>query len=432
MELILLFFYRFIINTIFVQTYFDPDEYWQSLEVAHYLKYGYGILTWEWIYGIRSYFHPFLFYIQYLFISNRYLLIIIPNLFQSFLSFLTDYYLFQLSKSLYSFPKFILYSTWMNWFHFYIGIRTYSNNLETFMNIFILNYPKYWYIYAGISCLFRPTNSIFYLPLLFSNFNFQIFFFIPFFLLIQFLFDSYFYNRPIFTILNFIRFNLNHSSLYGTHPWHWYFTQAIPVLLGPQFILFIIGIYYSKNRKYLYWSIYFIFIYSFLSHKEFRFIYPILPLLLLYVGEGLFIISKKKYFLKFFIIFYFINIILLIYFSMIHQRGSLDIMRIFRDEIELKENSKILFYLPCHTTPGYSHLHINITLDYIDCSPFQSINQTFEFEKYSYIVLYSQSFNESSIKFSSFQIYKKIFYSFLLIDSRQSRYLYLLKNKNLF
>lgn len=28
--------------------FFQPDEYWQSLEVAHRIAYGYGYTTWEW------------------------------------------------------------------------------------------------------------------------------------------------------------------------------------------------------------------------------------------------------------------------------------------------------------------------------------------------------------------------------------------------
>lgn len=41
-----------------VQTSYVPDEYWQSLEVAHKQVFGYGQLTWEWTQGIRSYLYP--------------------------------------------------------------------------------------------------------------------------------------------------------------------------------------------------------------------------------------------------------------------------------------------------------------------------------------------------------------------------------------
>src|SRR6266542_1227857 len=30
-----------IINAIFTKTYFNPDEYWQSVEVGHYIVFGY-------------------------------------------------------------------------------------------------------------------------------------------------------------------------------------------------------------------------------------------------------------------------------------------------------------------------------------------------------------------------------------------------------
>ena len=30
-------------------TFFQPDEYFQSLEVAHHAVFGYGQLTWEWL-----------------------------------------------------------------------------------------------------------------------------------------------------------------------------------------------------------------------------------------------------------------------------------------------------------------------------------------------------------------------------------------------
>ena len=45
----------------FVQTWFVPDEYWQSVEVSHNISFGYGYLTWEWLEGIRSFCFPLVF-----------------------------------------------------------------------------------------------------------------------------------------------------------------------------------------------------------------------------------------------------------------------------------------------------------------------------------------------------------------------------------
>ena len=42
------------------RTFFQPDEYFQSLEVAHHAVFGYGYLTWEWLSSkpIRSILYP--------------------------------------------------------------------------------------------------------------------------------------------------------------------------------------------------------------------------------------------------------------------------------------------------------------------------------------------------------------------------------------
>ena len=50
-----------------VCTSFSPDEYWQSLEVAHRLVFGTGVLTWEWRDDarIRGFAHPLLFALLY-------------------------------------------------------------------------------------------------------------------------------------------------------------------------------------------------------------------------------------------------------------------------------------------------------------------------------------------------------------------------------
>jgi GPI mannosyltransferase 3 len=48
-------------NSIFLATWFDPDETWQSLEVAHNMVFGVGALTWEWKLGIRGASHPLMF-----------------------------------------------------------------------------------------------------------------------------------------------------------------------------------------------------------------------------------------------------------------------------------------------------------------------------------------------------------------------------------
>lgn len=47
-----------LLSVFLVQTWYVPDEYWQTLEVAHKHAFGYGALTWEWQKGIRNYLYP--------------------------------------------------------------------------------------------------------------------------------------------------------------------------------------------------------------------------------------------------------------------------------------------------------------------------------------------------------------------------------------
>jgi len=54
-----------VCNTVLLQTFFSPDEYWQALEPAHVAVFGYGALTWEWTAMIRSFIHPLIYAIPY-------------------------------------------------------------------------------------------------------------------------------------------------------------------------------------------------------------------------------------------------------------------------------------------------------------------------------------------------------------------------------
>jgi hypothetical protein len=47
-----------VFNSLTVQTFFQPDEYYQSLEPAWKLVYGYGETTWEWKEAIRGFLYP--------------------------------------------------------------------------------------------------------------------------------------------------------------------------------------------------------------------------------------------------------------------------------------------------------------------------------------------------------------------------------------
>lgn len=49
-----------ILVAVCTQTFFQPDEYFQALEPAHHIVFGYGTLTWEWMNPspVRSIIYP--------------------------------------------------------------------------------------------------------------------------------------------------------------------------------------------------------------------------------------------------------------------------------------------------------------------------------------------------------------------------------------
>ncbi|SCU90577.1 LAMI_0E02696g1_1 [Lachancea mirantina] len=53
------------VNALVISSYFQADEFWQSLEPAHWKAFGYGEITWEWENKLRSYAFPFMFEIVY-------------------------------------------------------------------------------------------------------------------------------------------------------------------------------------------------------------------------------------------------------------------------------------------------------------------------------------------------------------------------------
>jgi phosphatidylinositol glycan class B len=86
------------LNALYVVTYFNPDEYWQSLELAHGLVFQHGYQTWEWgpAAQIRSPLHPMMFAVLYKILSvfqldTSWAVVYAPRLLQGVLMGMTDY-----------------------------------------------------------------------------------------------------------------------------------------------------------------------------------------------------------------------------------------------------------------------------------------------------------------------------------------------------
>ncbi|KAK9874771.1 hypothetical protein WA026_005578 [Henosepilachna vigintioctopunctata] len=114
-------------------------------------------------------------------------------------------------------------------------------------------------------------------------------------------------------------------------------------------------------------------VFSFVPHKEFRFLMPLLPLIFYITSRYLAAWSRKAKEVHIWLVAAILligNLVPMYYLGMVHQRGSLDVMTSLRD-IAQKDpaNTSFLFLMPCHSTPMYSHLHVNVTLRYLTCKP---------------------------------------------------------------
>ncbi|XP_024976970.1 GPI mannosyltransferase 3 isoform X3 [Cynara cardunculus var. scolymus] len=369
-------------NSLFVQTYFNPDEHWQALEVAHRITFGYGHLTWEWTKGIRSYLHPMIFAVLYKVLSVLHL----------------DTPLFMLT----------------NWFMFYCITRTLSNSLETVLTVVSLYYWPCLRVYssndppvsrtwalvgAAIACAIRPTSAIIWVYVglmeLYVSCNKLKFIFLEVVpigstvLGLTFLLDRLMYGSWVLVPLNFLKFNFLSSGgdYYGTHPWHWYFTQGFTVMIFTFLPLMVVGIIQSKHWKLSGLILWVLGLYSVLGHKEFRFVLPVLPIALAFSGYSLAMLSQQhssgtkskkardsrtKSSWKIQAAVFFLlatNLPMAVYMSMVHQRGTEDVMNYLAKEAYHGNLKSILFLTPCHATPYYSTLHQNLPMRFLDCSP---------------------------------------------------------------
>eukprot|EP01114_Cavostelium_apophysatum_P021881 TRINITY_DN7755_c0_g2_i1.p1 TRINITY_DN7755_c0_g2~~TRINITY_DN7755_c0_g2_i1.p1 ORF type:complete len:420 (+),score=46.76 TRINITY_DN7755_c0_g2_i1:35-1294(+) len=92
--------------------------------------------------------------------------------------------------------------------------------------------------------------------------------------------DSYFWGRWIWPEGVVFWFNTyeNKSSQWGVSPYRWYFVPAIPRVMKAAVFLIPYGLYYeSRAREIFYPILAFLSLYSFLPHKELRFIFYVFP-----------------------------------------------------------------------------------------------------------------------------------------------------------
>jgi GPI mannosyltransferase 3 len=219
-----------------------------------------------------------------------------------------------------------------------------------------------------------------------------------------------------------IHFNvvLNYAKLYGSHPWHWYFTAGLPAVSGLLLLPLLSMLFFKHgavggsltNGIRNLWCILvsYVAIMSFNGHKEFRYIHPVLHLVCLLTGptmrrwavgndaggsvssaSGWGKNARAKLMVAAFAI---ANLVPVLYLGLFHQSGPVSVNRKIVEvahgaamarsasssttQSSTSQPPRYTVYYwtgECHSTPLHSHLHQprNPSLAFdtwsLDCSP---------------------------------------------------------------
>lgn len=219
--------------------------------------------------------------------------------------------------------------------------------------------------------------------------------------------DRLYYRVWTLPPLRFLYFNIAQSLavFYGRNRGDYYLTEGLPLLLTTSLPFAVVGLWQSLKglgprsptkgdspgntaasgedtadsqiRSRLSWTVIVMTAtLSLISHKEVRFLYPILPFLHIISAGPLskFLPPRAALSHKAIVLFLFaVNILLAGYASQVHQRGVIDVLTYLRHKHETRNslsrfhsssdgnmpvvtNTTVGFLMPCHSTPWRSHL----------------------------------------------------------------------------
>ena len=229
--------------------------------------------------------------------------------------------------------------------------------------------------------------------------------------------DRLYYDHWTFPPFRFLYFNIAQSLavFYGNNDWHYYISQGYPLLLTTLLPFSLLGIYqslfppdippqYSNDSRFTKAIKYQLattavlvpVILSFISHKEVRFIYPLLPLLHLLAAAPFttfFLpavspaiprssaLTPRRIILGTLLT---INIIIALITTTSHQTAPLTVMTYIRDQhtkhylsqpppgflAPAPSTMTVGFLMPCHSTPWRSHfVYPSIKAWALTCEP---------------------------------------------------------------
>ncbi|KAG1826924.1 glycosyltransferase family 22 protein [Suillus subaureus] len=413
-----------VVIALSTQGFFQPDEYFQALEPAHHYVFGYGHLTWEWVSPapLRSIIYPALnippfWLIKTLGLDERYpeLLIVGPRIIHGLLAAITDIGVREVTRQVLNdaFVPTAYFVSLTSLFHSLSLSRSMSNSLETSLTTIALSYypwdnarsmqvqltrMRLCIVFAALACAIRPTNAIIWVymfGLLVLRLGLRLSQGSIFIrdccvigvmtILAVFALDSAFYGRPTLSLYNFLRVNASPVSLfYGSSSWHYYLSQALPILSSTSLPFVLHGMHLAvkndekKLKTMLGCIVLTLTVFSFVGHKEWRFLHPLLPMLHIFASRSLVELYRRsaKAEVKvsrgkrenaipktFSLSIRTRDLCLLllavpasIYVVFFHCVGQIKVMSYLRS-LPPESLTSVGFLTPCHSTPWQAYLH---------------------------------------------------------------------------
>jgi GPI mannosyltransferase 3 len=200
------------------------------------------------------------------------------------------------------------------------------------------------------------------------------------------LLDRWYYGFWTFPPLRFLYFNVNQNLavFYGKNRRDYYLTEGLPLLLTTALPFAMLGMYRSlrstNSLSPLAWMVvFFVLCMSLISHKEVRFLFPILPALHVLAARPLSRLARSRSSLKklALALVLALNLAVALYTTQVHQRGVVDVTHFLRADHEARAarsdaatTTTVGFLMPCHSTPWRSHLvHAGVRAWALTCEP---------------------------------------------------------------
>lgn len=390
---------RFL-NAVSIGTFFQPDEFYQALEPAHKLVYGYGYITWEWHEQLRSSLHVWLYALAYkafgLAFDDSWTTYLAPRFVGAIVAALGETYLYKFALAYTGSVQIAtlalaasLCSGW-NWF---FVTRAFSNNLEMVLTTIGL---AYWpwnrpnggilksCLFGFLSCLVRPTNALLWGflgasfvvnnathpgKLLLVSLDLTVLFGIV--CALAAIPDHLFYGEWTFPLYNFIEFNVVKNLLifYGSAPWHFYIFQGIPLLLMGYIPLWAASMWRFRNTLLSNTTLFVIIGFSCIAHKEFRFIYPLYPIFMVHTAQGARLFLHRHHFKKLAAAVVLLHAAVALFFTRVNEKGEIDVVNWLTKNSEV---TSVGFLTPCHSVPWHLSFHredLVLNLWMLTCEP---------------------------------------------------------------